>query len=190
MTAPDDRRKREKRPPKPLNEQALKDLALHYLGRFATTRARLVQYMQRKVRERGWAEERAPDFDRLADRCVELGYVDDAAFAAMKGGALLRRGYGARRVEQALVAAGVGEVERGAVRETASDQAAASAIAFARRKRIGPFAPEPAPAERRQKQLQAFIRAGHDFALARSLVFADSMEEITGLDELIGRDSW
>ena len=190
MTAPDDRRKREKRPPKPLNEQALKDLALHYLGRFATTRARLVQYMQRKVRERGWSEDRAPDFDRLADRCVELGYVDDAAFAAMKGGALLRRGYGARRVEQALVAAGVGEADRGAVQQEASDQAAVSAIAFARRKRIGPFASEPAAPERRQKQLQAFIRAGHDFALARSLVFADSMEEITGLDELIGRDSW
>ncbi len=190
MTAPDDRRKREKRPPKPLDERALKDLALHYLGRFATTRARLIQYMQRKVRERGWAEERAPDYDQLADRCVELGYVDDAAFAAMKGGALLRRGYGARRVEQALVAAGVGEAERGEVRETASDQALNAAMAFARRKRIGPFAPAPADPDRRRKQFQAFIRAGHDFALARALVFADSMEEIAGLDEQFGRDQW
>ena len=190
MTAPDPQRKRERRPPKPLDEQALRDLALHYLGRFATTRVRLIQYMQRKVRERGWAEERAPDFDRLADRCVELGYVDDAAFAAMKGGALLRRGYGARRVEQALVAAGVGEAERSEVRETASDQAAASALAFARRKRIGPFADQPADPDRRRKQLQAFIRAGHDFALARSLVFADSMEEIAGLDDQIGRETW
>ena len=28
--------------------------------------------MQRKVRERGWADERAPDYDQLADRCVAL----------------------------------------------------------------------------------------------------------------------
>jgi len=190
MTPPDRQRKREKRPPKPLDEQTLKDLALHYLGRFATTRARLVQYLQRKVRERGWAGERPPDCEAIADRCAELGYVDDAGFAAMKSGALLRRGYGARRVEQALVAAGVGEAERAPAREAGRDQAGAAALAFARRKRIGPFATEPADPDRRQKQLQAFIRAGHDFALARALVFADSMEEIAGLDEQFGRDQW
>eukprot|EP01035_Chromulina_nebulosa_P043369 gene43369-58742_t len=45
-------------------------------------------------------------------------------------------------------------------------------------KRIGPFAEQAADPDRRRKQLQAFIRAGHDFALARTLVFADSMDEI------------
>lgn len=76
--------------------------------------------------------------------------------------------------------------ERGEARETASDQALNAAMAFARRKRIGPFASDPADPDRRRKQLQAFIRAGHDFALARALVFADSMEEIAGLDEQFG----
>ena len=55
-------------------------------------------------------------------------------------------------------------------------------------KRIGPFAQEGADPDRRRKQLQAFIRAGHDFALARTLVFADSMEEIAGLEEDFGRE--
>jgi regulatory protein len=188
MTAPHSQRKREKRPPKPLDEQGLKDLALHYLGRFATTRARLVQYLRRKLRERGWAGEHPPDCEAIADRCAELGYVDDAAFAEMKSGALLRRGFGPRRVEQALVAAGVGEADRVPLREAGRDQAANSAIAFARRKRIGPFADQGADPDRRRKQLQAFIRAGHDFALARTLVFADSMDEIAGLDEEFGRE--
>jgi regulatory protein len=178
----------ERRPPKPLNEQSLKDLALHYLGRFASTRARLVQYLQRKIRERGWDGAAPPDCAALADRCMELGYVDHAAYAAMKGGALLRRGYGARRVEQALAAAGVKEADRGEMRDAGRDQAGTSALAFARRKRIGPFAEQPADADRRRKQLQAFIRAGHDFALARSIVFADSMDQIAGLDDQYGRD--
>lgn len=188
MTAPRTQRKREKRPPKPLDEQTLKDLALHYLGRFATTRARLVQYLQRKLRERGWVGEEPPDCEAIADRCAELGYVDDAAFAEMKSGALLRRGFGPRRVEQALHAAGVSEADRAPVRDAGRGQATTAAIAFARRKRIGPFADEGADPDRRRKQLQAFIRAGHDFTLARSLVFADSMEEIAGLDEDFGRE--
>lgn len=188
MTAPPSQRKREKRPPKPLDEQSLRDLALHYLGRFATTKARLVQYLQRKLRERGWEGDDPPDCHAIADRCAELGYVNDAVFAEMKGGALLRRGFGPRRVEQALVAAGVGEADRVPLRDAGRDQAASAAIAFARRKRIGPFADQGADPDRRRKQLQAFIRAGHDFALARQLVFADSMEEIAGLEEDYGRE--
>lgn len=181
-------RKAERRPPKPLNETSLNDLALHYLGRFASTRARLVQYLHRKIRERGWDGAAPPDPVALAERCAALGYVDDAAYAAMKGGSLLRRGYGARRVEQALAAAGVDEADRGEMRDAGRDQALAAALAFARRKRIGAFADQPADTDKRRKQLQAFIRAGHDFALARRIVFADSGEDIAGLDEDYGRE--
>lgn len=176
----------ERRPPKPLNEQSLKDLALHYLGRFASTRARLEQYLERKIRERGWDGAAPPDCEALADRCAELGYVDDAAYAAMKGRALLRRGYGARRVEQALAAAGVKETDRSEMRDAGRAQAQAAALAFAKRKRIGPFAEQPADPDRRRKQLQAFLRAGHEFALARSIVFADSMAQIAGLEDECG----
>ena len=90
--------------------------------------------------------------------------------------------------EQALHAAGVSEADRVPLRDAGREQATSSALAFARRKRIGPFAQESADPDRRRKQLQAFIRAGHDFALARALVFADSMEEIAGLDEDFGRE--
>lgn len=179
-------RKTERRPPKPLNETSLRDLALHYLGRFASTRAKLVQYLQRKIRERGWDGAAPPDCAALADRCAELGYVDDAVYAAMKGGSLLRRGYGARRVEQALAAAGVDEADRGEMRDAGKDQAVTSAMAFAKRKRIGAFAEQPADPDKRRKQLQAFIRAGHDFALARRIVFADSTDDMAGLENDYG----
>jgi regulatory protein len=50
---------------------------------------------------------------------------------------------------------------------------------FARRKRLGPFAQEPAPPEKRNKQLNAFLRAGHSFELAKRFVYAEPGDEIS-----------
>ncbi|KTW08260.1 RecX family transcriptional regulator, partial [Sphingomonas sanguinis] len=38
----------------------LERLALRYVERFATTEGKLVDYLTRKLRERGWAGEGAP----------------------------------------------------------------------------------------------------------------------------------
>ena len=47
-----------KRPPPPLDEDALRELALRHVARFATSRGKLLAYLNRKLRERGWAGER------------------------------------------------------------------------------------------------------------------------------------
>ena len=67
-------------------------------GKYATTRARLRAYLSRKMRERGWEGAREPDFEAIASRFGELGYVDDAAYALSKSRALTARGYGKRRL--------------------------------------------------------------------------------------------
>ena len=46
-------RRRRERPP--LDAEKLRELALAYVGRFATTRARLSTYLERKIRERALA---------------------------------------------------------------------------------------------------------------------------------------
>lgn len=174
-------------------------MALHYVGRYATTRHRLIQYLARKVQERGWEGESRPDPPALAEQFAELGYIDDAGYARSKEDSLLRRGYGPRRVDQALYAAGIAEADRpdqnapepnilggglyGEEEEVdPADQrqraALTAAVVLARKKRIGLFAVTPAEPDKRRKQLQAFIRAGHDFGVARHLVFCDNVEEI------------
>ena len=168
-----------RRAPKPLSETALTDLALHYVSRFATTRAKLVAYLQRKVRERGWEGEQAPDIAGIVDRSVELGYVDDEAYALAKAGSLTARGYGEGRVRQALQVAGVGEEDGASAKELAGERAAEAALRFARRKRIGPFAVSPPDLGMRQKALSAMVRAGHDFTLARAVVDAPPGDELT-----------
>ena len=77
-----------RRAPPPLERAALQELALRYVGKYATTRAKLRAYLSRKLRERGWDGAREPDLEALAERFAELGYVDDAAYALSKSRSL------------------------------------------------------------------------------------------------------
>jgi regulatory protein len=151
-------------------------MALRYVGRYATTRARLGAYLRRKIGERGWAGDVPADPDAIVAHFAELGYIDDAGFAVMKGAALTRRGYGARRVSESLRAAGVEEADRTDAQDQAAAEKWTAAQALARRKRIGPYAAERPERDVREKHVAAFLRAGHDFATARKWVDAQPGE--------------
>ena len=159
-----------RKPRRPLDDQGLQTLALRYVGRYATTKAKLRAYLLRKVKERGWQGDEAPPVAALVERFVLLGYVDDAAFASARAASLQRRGYGERRIAQALGAAGIDEDILGSVREQVSEQAFASALRFAQRKRIGPFAVEKPDRIGRGKAFAAMVRAGHPSHIVRKLV--------------------
>lgn len=172
---------RARRPPPPLNEADLERLALRYVERYATTRGRLADYLSRKVRERGWAGEGAADAAGVAQRMADRGYVNDRLFAETRAGAMARRGLGARRVGQALRHAGLEDADVDAVAPAIAADAPASAIAFARRKRIGPFAREIADRSQREKQLAAMLRAGHGMDLSRKIIAMAPGDDIEAL---------
>lgn len=167
---------RRKRRPKPLDAAKLEELALAYVARFATSSAKLSNYLQRKIRERGYESEngRGPDIAALVERYVELGYIDDAAFARSRGDGLRHRGYGARRVEQDLRAAGIDEEIRQEVSGSQSEERQA-AFRLAQRRRFGPFG-EPPDRDKREKQIAAMVRAGHTFDAAKAMVDAADIE--------------
>ncbi|SEJ33948.1 regulatory protein [Sphingomonas sp. OV641] len=161
----------DRRSPPPLDAAKLEALALRYVERFATTRGKLASYLARKVRERGWTG--APvDPAELADRMAGLGYINDGLFAEARARSLTRRGYGVRRVSQALRAAHVEEDDAAPVLEQSAAEALSSALALARRRRFGPFAQVPADDRTRERQIAAMLRAGHSFTLARRIVQA------------------
>lgn len=155
-------------------------MALRYVERFATTRARLRQYLDRKIRVRGF-DGVAPDTAVIAERFADAGYVDDRAFGEARAAAMARRGLGARRVAGALHHAGLDAGDAEAIAPSIAARAVDAAIAYARRRRIGPFAPTPGDRPVREKQLAAMIRAGHDFALARRIVGMTTDDEIEQL---------
>lgn len=180
---------------RPLDKTALRDLALSYVARFSTTASKLEQYLARKLRERGIAEDeegRVQELDvpGLVTDFVRRGYVDDDAYARAKSRDLTGRGYGAKRVEQALWAAGVDEAVRddNAPSEAASRRAV---ILLAKKRRFGPFSlgadtetadGDPgalsAARKKREKQVAAMLRAGHSFEHVRFIMDASRTKDI------------
>lgn len=161
----------ERRLPRPLDKAQLNELALAYLARFATSAAKLEAYLRRKLRERGWDGEGEPPVGALVERCIAAGYVDDAVYARSKASSLRRRGYGARRVDQSLSAAGIAAELREDVRGSLAEERQA-ALALARKRRLGPFGPAPAERQIREKQVAILLRAGHRLDIARRVVEA------------------
>lgn len=192
MGSYDRHKPRTERKPKPLNPAKLEELGLAYVARFATSAAKLETYLKRKLRERGWEGggdndgdgDSGPDIAALAARYVDLGYVDDEAYARSKAGGLLRRGYGPRRVDQALGAAGISEDIRDEVRAGPSE-ARQAALAMARKRRFGPFGMVEPDRPQREKQLAAMLRAGHSLDSARELVNA---RDIAAAEEWAGEE--
>ena len=168
---------RRKRVPKPLDQARLEELALAYVARFATSATKLQRYLKRKLRERGWAGEGEPDIAGLAERYAELGYIDDEAFARARSSSLLRRGYGPRRIGQALGEAGIDAHIQEDIRpgETAAREAA---LAYARKRRFGAFGGGGTDPAAREKQIAAILRAGHSFDHARFLIDAPTIRAI------------
>ncbi len=171
----------------------MRDLALHYSARFATTGARVEAYLARKVRERGLAEDDEGqavevDIPALVARLVELGYVDDDAYARSRARDLGARGYGGRRVEQTLRAAGVED----SVRQAHAPGEAASrraAVLMAQKRRMGLWAnvstADPLSLRKaHEKAVAAMLRAGHQYAHVRFILAAERDEDVAQwLDE-------
>ncbi|WNO53130.1 RecX family transcriptional regulator [Stakelama saccharophila] len=173
---------RPRRPPPPLTAEMLERLALRYVERYATTRAKLAAYLERKIRERGF-EDGVPQVTAIVERFAELGYVDDRAFAEARAAAMARRGLGERRVASALWQAGVEADDAEALAPDIAERAVESAVTFARRRRIGPFAAEAPDRSGREKHIAAMIRAGHAFELARAIASLPPGGDITFLFE-------
>jgi regulatory protein len=159
-----------KRPPPPLDPAALEQLALNYVGRYATTRKKLKDYLQRKVRQRGWTTETPAPIDQIVQKMAEARYVDDKAFAAAKSGNLLRRGYGIGRIKSALSMAGIHKDDAAPCLDLNMEDQVSAAIALAQRRKIGPFSKHPMTAEQQRKHIAILCRAGHSYDIARRII--------------------
>ncbi len=162
--------RRERKRAQPLDAQRLRTLALSYLGRYATSSGRLRAYLQRKIGEYGWIDDDDPPVADLIEQCVQLGYIDDQAFAAARAAALIRRGYGPGKVKISLRAAGLDPEQADRSSDMDDEARLISALVFARRKRLGPFANADLGPENRQKIMAAFLRAGHSYDIVSQVI--------------------
>jgi regulatory protein len=164
--------------------------ALRYLGRFSSSAENLRLVLLRRVRKR-LVEDReaaaaaARIVDVLVGRYRKTGLVDDAAYAAGRARARLRRGQSLRTIRAGLAAKGVGAEDAAAaidtLREEGGDPDLAAAIAFARRRRFGPFRRGSAGETDRAKMLGAFARAGFARNAAEAVLACADPDEAEAL---------
>ena len=153
----------------PPSAATLREAALTHLARYATTRAGLLRVLDRRILR--WARTAEGDTaDAVAiarqaaraetDRLVAQGLIDDAAFAANRARSLGRAGRSRRAVAAHLAARGVaGETTRAVLPDDPEAEFAA-AVAFTRRRRIGPFRAAPFDVAIQQRELGMLARAG------------------------------
>ena len=154
---------------RPVTEAYLERAALHYLGRFGATKARLRQVLEEKIRRRQLGE-RATDehkgwIDALIIKCERYGYVDDRLYAEQRLNSLFRRGKTVRVIEQDLrqkgVEASVLQSLLQNFKDTQPDAAFQAALHYARRRRFGPYYTRGTLDEQtHKKQRDAMMRAG------------------------------
>ena len=165
-----------------LDEAGLRALGLDYATRYGGTTAAMARILDRRIQrwERAMLAADGADPDAIAPEAAALreaarrvvaslaalGAVDDAAFAQSRARRLRRSGRSRQAVLAHLGAKGVGATLAGAT--VPEDEAVefAAALAFARRRRVGPFARDGEP-EDRARAFMAFGRAGFGGTTAR-----------------------
>lgn len=166
----------------PPNAARLREAALAHLARFAATEAGLRRVLERRVARWARAAEAegqpreaiaasaaalTAEIAGIAQSLVAAGAVNDAAFAESRARRLARSGHSRRAIAARLAAKGIESDTAAAALPEGEEAELLAAIAFCRRRRIGPFARVAPDAPARMKALAALARGGFAQGLAR-----------------------
>ena len=198
-----DASKRPRRPAgPPPNAARLREAALAHLARFATTEAGLKRVLERRIAR--WARaaeaEGQPrestaasiaalhaEIATIAKSLVAAGAVNDAAFAESRARRLARSGHSRRAIAAHLAAKGIAAEAAATALPEGEAAEFLAALAFCRRRRLGPFARVAPDAPARMKALAALARGGFAQSIARRALAMDPAEAEEAL--LTGRQT-
>ena len=181
-------------PRKPANVRMM-NKAIDYLGRYASSRHKLGQILQR------FANRKLPDYDaedidaaiqQTIDQCSQLGYVDDRQFAVTvarserrlgRSQSVIRRRLRQHALSEDIITYAVGEVD-----ENVANGELQAAIRFAQRRRLGPFAKRRSsrhqrlkPHQWKKRDLGAMARAGFPLVISQQVLDHDDPDTINDL---------
>jgi regulatory protein len=112
----------------------------------------------------------------IAQSLVAAGAVNDAAFAESRARRLARSGHSRRAIAAHLAAKGIETETAAAALPEGEETELLAALAFCRRRRVGPFARVVADATARMKALAALARGGFAQGVARRALVMDPAE--------------
>jgi regulatory protein len=188
----------QRRQPKPATYERLEKAAYAYLERYAASRASLRRVLMRRVersaRLHGTDREEATGWvEAILESFTRSGLLDDQAYARMQAASLRRQGRSARQIQARLAEKGVDRdlietaLEETDAEDPAEDSETAAAVAYARRRALGPFNRRGDRAARRERDLAAMGRAGYDLAIARAIIDAADSDEADALPGTVDR---
>jgi len=176
----------------------LERAALYYLERYASSAENLRRVLRRKIRVRSRDNPDGPPkqaeewIEAVVEKLIRLKLLDDRSYAAGKVRSLYALGKPLGRIRQTLAAKGIrGEAADAALENLRQESKAVvsdlpAALAYARRRRIGPWRHDPETrAAMRQKDLGALARRGFSQDLAVRILKADTIADAEAMmDEL------
>ncbi|MBL6933689.1 MAG: regulatory protein RecX [Rhodospirillales bacterium] len=179
--------KRRQKIPRKVTPTSLENIALYYLERFATSSQNLRQVLLRRVQRSAKhhdtdVEACAGLIDDLIRRYLASGLLDDQAYARAQASSLNRCGKSLRAISvhlrQKAIPSGIIDETLDALKEEIGEPDLAAAIAYARKRRIGPYRNSDKPPENLDKELAALARSGFSYSLAKRIVEADNIDEL------------
>ena len=173
-------------------KKRLTNKALHYLGRYASTSARLEVVLRKFAKRKLELADPAlldSSIRDVIESCIRLGYIDDAAFIRSQFRQGLRSGQSQRRILLKLAKKGISRDLALSVLQDSDDDTMpddrtelVAALIYARKKSVGPFSSSPPSCpEDRQKHMGRLARNGFSFDVVRRVMDLTSAEEADAL---------
>lgn len=179
--------------PKPMTKRRMENIAKFHVERFATTASQLQRVLLRRAERAarvhgGERSEFTAWADEIVTHMVRTGIVNDARYAADRTASLRRLGKSPGKIRNLLRTKGVDRklidqvLADTAVTITGNDAALEAAVAYARRRRLGPFGEQNEDMDLKRKKatkdLSALARAGFSYDIAKRIVSAASVEDL------------
>lgn len=170
-----------------MTKRRMENIATFHVERFATTATHLKRVLLRRAERArrvhgGETQEYAAWAEEIVARLVRNGSINDARYAAGRTVALRLLGKSPGKIRAFLTAKGVDRdliaatLACTAVTANGDDAALEAALAYARRRRLGPFRTQSGDAQARRKQLSkdmsALARAGFSYDIAKHVMSA------------------
>lgn len=165
---------------KPITEQRLYHITLFYLSRFDASAQKVRAMLNRRVQAAARRGEPIPDetadwIEHVIHKVQDLGYVDDARYAANRVRVLAGQGQSDRMIGARLARDGIDEETVRALLHDSDDSDAPAdeetrARRWAARKKIGLFRPVEQRAAHWRKDLAALSRAGFSYDTVRAVM--------------------
>ncbi|NKB45548.1 MAG: RecX family transcriptional regulator [Alphaproteobacteria bacterium] len=181
------KQKPERKVPRRITKERLRNIALYHLQRFATSSENLRRVLYRRTLKAARHHETDMDqarawIDDVVGALIRSAAIDDSRYADGKTLTLLRRGQSLRKIRAYLASKGVdGETINAALEratEEVGDPDLEAARAYAMRRRLGPFRTKGLSSEAKQKELAALGRAGFRYEIARKIVEAETEDDL------------